>query len=86
VQVSVRIILEAIYEPGFCKTSLWCKQKQRKHQTLNNIEQKWKELKYIIKEESTKPREKIHNKKLIYILKKRIKDTRFVRLIWKILK
>ena len=86
VQEVIRIILDAIYDPVFSKlrfgfrTGLGC------HDALNHVEKRFRWVDHVIERDIEQAYPTIDHHVLVNMLKKRIDDPRFIRLIWKLLK
>jgi hypothetical protein len=84
IKKEILIILEAIYESTF---SLYNNSFQKKyccHKVLKEIKTQWTNITWLI-EGNTKPNyESLDCKILIKILRKKIQDERFIKLIWKL--
>ena len=85
VQEVMRIILEAIYEPVFSELSFGFRSGLGCHDALDHVERKFRWVNYVIEGDIAQAYPTIHHHKLVKILKKRINDPRFIRLIWKLL-
>nr|YP_009686222.1 putative reverse transcriptase and intron maturase [Halamphora calidilacuna]QDR25075.1 putative reverse transcriptase and intron maturase [Halamphora calidilacuna] len=86
VQEVIRIILEAIYEPVFVEESFGFRSGLGCHDALHHVEQKFRWIDYVIEGDIENAYPTIDHHILVNILEKRIKDSRFIRLIWKLLK
>jgi Type II intron maturase/Reverse transcriptase (RNA-dependent DNA polymerase) len=86
VQEIIRIILDAIYEPIFSPTSFGFRLASGYHEALNYVENKFRSVDWIIKGDIDSPYPTINHSVLVECLSKRIKDHRFINLIWKLLK
>lgn len=86
VQEILRSILEAIYEPNFSNTSHGFRPKRSCHTALSQVKTSFTGTKWWIKGDIKGFFDHINHNTLINILKKRIDDERFIRLIWKFLK
>lgn len=86
VQEVIRIILEAIYEPIFSELSFGFRSGRGCHDALNHVEQKFRWVDYVIEGDIEQAYPTINHNILINVLKKRIDDPRFIRLIRKLLK
>jgi len=85
VQEVIRLILEAIYEPVFCKESFGFRQGRGCHDALDHVEQRFRWVDYAIEGDIEQAYPIIDHHILIKTLNKRINDPRFIRLIWKLL-
>jgi group II intron reverse transcriptase/maturase len=86
VQEVVRMILEAIYEEHFENCSHGFRPKRSCHTALNKIQKTFTGAKWFIEGDIKGFFDNINHKILIEILKERISDERFLRLIRKFLK
>lgn len=86
VQEVIRLILEAIYEPVFSELSFGFRSGRGCHDALAHVEEKFRWVDYVIEGDIEQAYPTINHHILIKILNKRIKDPRFVRLIWKLLR
>lgn len=86
VQEIVRMILEAIYEGYFEATSHGFRPNKSCHSALLQIQKKFTGTKWFIEGDIKGFFDNISHSKLIEILRRRISDERFIRLIWKFLK
>lgn len=86
VQEVIRLILEAIYEPVFSKLSFGFRSGRGCHDALDHVERKFRWVDHVIEGDIEQAYPTINHHILIEILSKRIKDPRFIRLIWKLLK
>ena len=85
VQEVMRMILEAIYEPIFLKTSFGFRSGLGCHDALDHVERKFRWVDYVIEGDIEQAYPTIDHHILVKILEKRIGDVRFIRLIWKLL-
>jgi group II intron reverse transcriptase/maturase len=85
VQEVMRMILETIYEPIFSEFSFGFRSGRGCHDALDHVEKKFRWVDYIIEGDITQAYPTIDHHILVNILKKRIDDHRFIRLIWKLL-
>jgi len=86
VQEVMRMILEAIYEPVFSKLSFGFRAGVGCHDALAHVEKKFRWVDYVVEGDIAQAYPTIDHHTLINILKKRIDDPRFIRLIWKSLR
>ena len=86
VQEIVRMILEAIYEGYFEPTSHGFRPNKSCHSALLQIQKKFTGTKWFVEGDIKGFFDNISHSKLIEILRRRISDERFIRLIWKFLK
>lgn len=85
VQEVIRMILEAIYEGSFENCSHGFRPKRSCHTALNQIQTRFTGTKWFIEGDIKGFFDNIHHDVLIGILKERIDDERFIRLIRKFL-
>ena len=81
VQEVVRIILERIYEPIFEDSSHGFRPKRSPHTALEQIGEHWGSIKWIVDMDIRDYYTTIDHELLVELLKKKIDDTRFLRLI-----
>lgn len=86
VQEVIRLILEAIYEGHFENTSHGFRPHKSCHTALNQIQEKFTGVKWFIEGDIKGFFDNIKHEILVNILKERIADDRFIRLIRKFLK
>ena len=86
VQRIMTYILEAIYEPAFSTNSFGFRPGLGCHDALNHIHKKLQATRWFIEGDISKCFDEIDHGLLIKILKERIADERFIRLICKTLK
>ncbi len=86
VQEVCRMILEAIYEPVFSDQSHGFRPQRSCHTALAQVQRAFKGANWFIEGDIKGCFDNIDHTVLINILRKRIKDERFIRLIWKFLK
>src|SRR5258706_1716278 len=81
VQEVVRIILERIYEPIFEDSSHGFRPKRSPHTALEQIGEHWGSIKWIVDMDIRDYFNTINHELLVELLKRKIDDTRFLRLI-----
>lgn len=86
VQEVCRMVLEAIYEPNFSNHSHGFRPKRSCHTALVEIKKTFKGVNWFIEGDIKGFFDTINHQILINILRKRIKDEKFIRLMWKFLK
>lgn len=86
VQEVMRMILEAIYEPVFSKLSFGFRTGLGCHDALAHVEKRFRWVDYVVEGDIAQAYPTIDHQILVEILKKRIDDPRFIRLIWKSLR
>ncbi|WP_062197927.1 reverse transcriptase/maturase family protein [Massilibacterium senegalense] len=82
----VKSMLEAIYKPTFSKLAHPFQPKKHSHDALIQVKTSFVDTKWWIKGKLHSPQESKHYHVLVSILRKKIKDEKFIRLIWKLLK
>jgi len=85
VQEVMRMILDAIYEPVFSELSFGFRTGLGCHDALDHVEQRFRWVDYIVEGDIAQAYPTIDHHILVKILRKRINDPRFIRLIWKLL-
>ena len=86
VQEIIRMILEAIYEPGFSKRSHGFRPKRSCHTALSEIQKTFTGVKWIVEGDIKACFDCFDHHVLIDILRRRIHDEQFIGLMWKFLK
>jgi len=86
VQEVIRLILEAIYEPVFSELSFGFRTGRGCHDALDHVENRFRWVDNVIEGDIEQAYPTMNHHILINILKKRINDPRFIRLIWKLLR
>ncbi|MFJ8257270.1 reverse transcriptase domain-containing protein [Peribacillus asahii] len=86
VQEVMRLILEAYYEPQFSTHSHGFRPKRGCHTALSEIERKWPATKWFVEGDISKCFDSLNHKVLMSILRKKIQDNRFLRLIENLLR
>ncbi|WP_170289431.1 reverse transcriptase/maturase family protein [Metabacillus lacus] len=86
VQEVCRMILEAIYAPAFSQQFHELGEKRSHHTAFIQVKQSFSGVNWFIKGEIGGFLDNIQYQVLINILRKRIKDEKFIRLLWKLLK
>ena len=86
IQEAMRMILEAIFEPTFSNNSHGYRPAKGCHSALKQVQDKWMNVKWIIEGDIKGFFDNVDHHALIRILRKRIKDERFINLIWKALR
>jgi len=86
VQEIIRMILEAIFEGSFSNNSHGFRVNRGCHTALNQVRQNFDGVSYIIEGDIKDCFNSIDHNRLIQILRERISDERFIRLIYKFLK
>jgi RNA-directed DNA polymerase len=81
VQEVVRIILERIYEPVFEDSSHGFRPGRSPHTALEQIGNQWSAIKWIVDMDIRSYFDTINHQLLMGLLRKKIEDTRFLRLI-----
>lgn len=86
IKKGILIILEAIYEPIF---SLYNNSLQKKyccHKILKEIKNQWTNITWLLEGNIKANYETVDNRILIKILRKKIQDEKFIKLIWKLVR
>lgn len=86
VQEICRMLLEAIYEPTFSRHSHGFREKHSCHTALMDIKNTFRGVNWFVEGDIKGYFDNIDHHILIKILRNRISDERFIRLIWKFLK
>lgn len=90
VQEVVRLILEAIYDSPygayFKDSNHGCRYSHSCHSALKEIQGKWSGTTWFLKGDIKTCFDDINHTNLVNIMRKKIKDERFIDLIWKFLK
>jgi group II intron reverse transcriptase/maturase len=85
-QEAIRSLLEAYYEPTFSDHSHGFRPGRGCHTALQEITQRWRAVKWFIEGDISACFERIDHTVLLNILRERIHDNRFIRLIDNLLK
>ena len=86
VQEIIRMILEAIYEPTFSDRSHGFRPKRSCHTALSQIKDTFTGVRWMVEGDIKGCFDNVDHHVLINILRRRIKDERFLSLMWKFLK
>ena len=86
VQAAMLMVLEAIYEPVFLDTSFGFRPGKGAHDALKVIDQRYDGMTYAIEGDIKGMYDNVNHRTLVTLMEKRIKDDRFIRLVWKMLK
>lgn len=86
VQECVRLMLEAIYEGSFAKTSHGFRPQHSCHTALDHLQKNFSGVKWFVEGDIKGFFDNINHDVMVEILSERIKDERFLRLIRKFLK
>jgi len=90
VQEVIRMILEAIYDspsgPYFHQASHGFRPNRSCHTALREIRGKWAATNWLVEGDIRACFDEIHHGTLVKLLRKKIKDERFLNLIWKLLR
>lgn len=86
VQEVVRMLLEAIFEPGFEDNSHGFRPRKSCHTALKQVQNRFTGVKWFVEGDIESFFDRIDHQTLIGILRERIRDERFLRLIHKFLK
>lgn len=86
VQKIIADILEAIYEPSFSEHSFGFRSQLGCHDALESIQKRYRSTRWFIEGDIAKCFDEIDHHILISIIRRRIKDERFIRLLYKALR
>ncbi len=86
VQEVVRMILEAIYEPGFSKESHGFRPNKSCHTALLDIQRTFTGVRWVIEGDIKGCFDNFDHHVIIDVLRERIEDEKFIQLMWKMLK
>lgn len=86
VQEVIRVILEAIYEPTFSTNSHAFRPRRSCHTALIQCKERFNGVRWFIEGDIKGFFDNIDHQNMIGILRKRIADDKFIRLIWKFLR
>lgn len=86
IQEICRMIIDTIYEPTFSDSSHGFREGKSCHSALNEIQMTYPGVNWFIEGDIRNYFYNINHQILINILRKRINDERFIRLIWKFLR
>lgn len=86
VQAVMLYILEAIYEPVFSPFSYGFRPKMGCHNALRMIGQNFDGMTFAIEGDIKGMYDNVNHHTLVGLIKKRVKDERFIRLLWKLLR
>lgn len=86
VQAAMLTVLEAIYEPIFRDTSFGFRPNRGTHDALRVIDQNYDGMTYAVEGDIKGMYDSVNHRTLVTLLEKRIKDDRFIRLVWKMLR
>ena len=86
VQDVVSTVLEAVYEPVFSDQSFGSRPNKNEHDALKDIESKYDGLSYVVIGQLENIYNNIDHRILVNLLGKKIADSRFISLIWKLLR
>ena len=86
VQEAIRLILEAIYEPIFRNTSHGFRPKRSCHTALMMTQNNFRGVRWFIEGDIRGCFDNINHSKLVQIIRSKIKDARFIKLLHKFLK
>ena len=81
VQMAIKIVLECIYEPTFSKFSHGFRPDKSCHTALKSVQRYWTGVKWFIEFDIKGFFDNVNHKTLIELLKKKIDDKRFIKLI-----
>ena len=86
VQAAMLLVLEAVYEPIFYKTSFGFRPGKGCHDALQTIYQNYDGMRYAIEGDIKGMYDNVNHHTLVALMKKKIKDERFIRLTYKMLR
>lgn len=86
VQSVVALILDAIYEPTFSPHSFGFRSQRGVHDALKTISHKYDGMTFAVEGDIKGMFDSVNHHILIELLRKRIRDDRMIRLIWKLLR
>jgi group II intron reverse transcriptase/maturase len=86
VQKAMLLILESIYDPTFSVHSHGFRPGLSPHSALREIRSTWSGIKWIIEGDIEGCYDNVDHHSLINILRRKIKDEKFIQLIWKLLR
>ena len=85
VQEVIRMILDAIYDPVFSELSFGFRTGLGCHDALYHVERRFRWVDQVVEGDIEQAYPTIDHHILVKLLKKRIDDPRFIRLVWKLL-
>lgn len=86
VQEVMRMILEAVYEPIFLDVSHGFRPNRSCHTALEQIKHEFTGVRWFVEGDIKGCFDNIDHETLVSIVNRKIKDARFIQLLWKILK
>lgn len=86
IQEICRMIIDTIYEPTFSKHSHGFRENKSCHSALHEIDLNFRSINWFIEGDIEGYFDNINHQILIDILRKKIEDEKFIRLIWKFLR
>jgi group II intron reverse transcriptase/maturase len=86
VKKSIELIMENIYEPTFSTHSHGFRPGRSCHTALGEFRKEWTGVKWVIKGDIKGEYDSLDHHTLINILRQKIKDERFIQLIWKLIR
>jgi group II intron reverse transcriptase/maturase len=86
IQEVLRMILEAVYEPVFLNNSHGFRPNRSCHTALKSIKKEFTGIRWFVEGDIKGCFDNINHQVLINIINNKIKDARFIQLIWKFLK
>ena len=86
VQSSLKIVLEAVYEPIFTPFSYGFRPNLGAHDALKNISMKYENASFAIEGSIKGVYDNVNHHNLVSLLSHKVKDERLLSLIWKLLK
>lgn len=86
VQAAMLLVLEAIYEPCFSPHSYGFRPGRGAHNALLSIEQNYDGMTFAIEGDIKGMYDNVNHHILVTLVQKKVKDDRFIRLLWKMLR
>lgn len=86
IQEICRMIIDTIYEPVFSESSHGFREKRSCHSALHEIDMNFRSVNWFIEGDIEGYFDNIDHHVMIDILRRKIKDEKFIRLIWKFLR
>jgi group II intron reverse transcriptase/maturase len=86
VQKVMALILQEIYEPIFSDWSFGFRENRGPHDALRSIERRYTGARWFIEGDIEQRFDSIDHHRLVQLLRKKVKDERFIILIWKALR
>ncbi|MBP7331207.1 MAG: group II intron reverse transcriptase domain-containing protein [Firmicutes bacterium] len=86
VQEVMRMILESVYEPIFKNSSHGFRPKRSCHTALEQVQHEFTGVRWFVEGDIKGCFDNIDHKTLVKLVNRKIKDARFIQLLWKFLK